>query len=490
MRQAFLALIFVPWSCQCLVANIVNSRFSCHNAPYELSLTTSSLHSTNDSFVEHEESDLWSEHGNGDNLLRRQQKQQQIYLFSLNWIRESDPEYFRKKDVIRLWEWKDNALGDGRDFFVPKPKTLMALQQYFLDNIPNLIECSIISNCARLEVLCTYSLPFEQEKGNGLEQQPENILARDISTCFIAQLDHHRNLSKKSNPWTKMMMQLPVNVDNPDSVLTNIPPVVDPMKSVSHYDSWWNVTVGPKPILTHLCRVSAGMGRRPRRPDRAVVFRPYSSRDAHVLLQLKRTRENIGFLPLQDDTASTESKDAKSQKRKLLPIVLDYALRAGKAARNSDIVPEILELKEMTSAESSAGSASEQQTSERVANAAFEKGMKPLIEECVAKLDDSTNNIDYRIAEFRQNAFTLLNEIEPQGDDYKEQDFQKELRSWLNRRLHEPTVLIRSLARQQNDGTTKDVEFYLSNELREIQEELQEEHCRLQNHEREKTTFV
>ena len=79
--------------------------------------------------MERHELDLSSKHRKGNNF----QVKQEIYLFSLNWIQESDPEYFRKKDVRRLWEWKDTTLGDGRDFFVPKPKTLMTLQQYFLD---------------------------------------------------------------------------------------------------------------------------------------------------------------------------------------------------------------------------------------------------------------------------------------------------------------------------------------------------------------------
>ena len=487
IRKAFLALILVPWTCRCLVANVVKSRSLSFYALSTSSPTKSSLN-----LMERHELDLSSKHRKGNNF----QVKQEIYLFSLNWIQESDPEYFRKKDVRRLWEWKDTTLGDGRDFFVPKPKTLMTLQQYFLENIPDMVECSIISNCARLEVLCSYSHSSSFDEGDSEKRKEvETILARDISTCFIAQLDHHRKLSKESNPFTKMIMQLPVNVDKPESVLTRNPPVVDPVKSISRYDSWWNVTVGTEAILTHLCKVSAGMGRRPRRPDRAVIFRPYSSRDAHVLLQLKRTRENIGFSQNVDDKASMESNDANSASkqypnRKLVPIILDYALRAGKAARNSDIVPDILELKEMTSAESSAGSASEQQTSERVASAAFEKGITPLIEECVAKLDDSTNNIDSQIAEFRRNALTFLNEIEFQSDGSDGTDFQQELRSWLNRRLHEPTIQIRSQARKQSGGTTEDIESYLTNTLREIQDELKEEHRRLRNFEREKTKCI
>ena len=137
IRKAFLALILVPWSCRCLVANIVNSRSSSFYAPSISSPTASFLSSLGT-----QELDVSSKYRNGNNL----QDKQQIYLFSLNWIQESDPEYFRKKDVRRLWEWKDTTLGDGRDFFVPKPKTLMALQQYFMENIPNMVECSIISN--------------------------------------------------------------------------------------------------------------------------------------------------------------------------------------------------------------------------------------------------------------------------------------------------------------------------------------------------------
>jgi len=410
----------------------------------------------------------------------RIQQQQQLYLFSLNWVKESDPEYFLKKDVRQLWEWKDTALGDGRDFFVPKPKTLMALQEYLLKNIPNLMECSIISNCARLEILCSCSTtPSSFEKGGREvktkhDKEQGKLLARDISNCFLTQLDYHRNTSKKTNTWSKMLLQLPLNVDNPDSVLTTKKPSIDPMKPLSRYASWWNMTMGSNEILTHLCKVSAGMGRRPRRPDRPVIFRPFSSRDAHVLLQLKRTRENIG--------TKSEEENPKSKfppKQNVLPTILDYALRAGKAARNSDIVPEIFELKEMTAAESSVVSASEQQTSERVANAAYEKGIQPLIIECVAKLDDSANNIDRTIAEFRQNAFAMLNEIEDEDEDDSNDGkiLQQELRSWLNRRLHEPTIQLRALSRAQIGNDNEDVKLYLSNSLKEIRDGLREEHC-------------
>lgn len=533
LRYGILSIFFLPLWCQSLLANIVPSRI-----PAALSSLASArtplcaIQSPSSESEEVKPTFTFTKQCNtihGDNInenkqeqrrQRQQPEEQQIYLFSLNWIQESDPEYFLKKDIRRLWEWKDTTLGDGRDFFVPKPKTLMALQQYLLENIPNLKECSIISNCARLEVLCSYSytLTFEEDTRETINKnfkQQEELLVRDISNCFFTQLDHQRNTLKNSNAWAKMVMQLPVNVDRPESVLTREPPTMDSLQPVSYYDSWWNTTVGPKEILTHICKISAGMGRRPRRPDRPVVFRPFSSRDAHILLQLKRTRENIGFSAndgnyeikeyrgnIKNDTMESNKEVEHSvKKRKLLPMILDYALRAGKAARNSDIVIEIQELKEMTSAESSVGTVSEQQISQRVANAAYEKGIHPLITECVAKLDDSTNNIDRRIAEFRRNAFSYLLEIETEGittDGNNANDNRKvkeeELRSWLNRRLHEPTIEFRSLSRQRNNttgkiidgeyvGTDIDIESYFSDSLKEIRDEVQKE-CHRRRQER------
>jgi len=423
-----------------------------------------------------------------------EQKKQQLYLFSLNWIQESNPEYFQKKDVRRLWEWKDTTLGDGRDFFVPKPKTLMALQQYLLKNIPSLMECSIISNCARLEVLCSCSCIPSPTTDNGelakADGNQKQLLAHGLSNCFITQTDHQKILSKNRNIWAKFLTQFPVNVDNPKSILTMEPPVIDPLKPISYYDSWWNVTMGSEAILTHICQVAAGMASRPRRPSRPVIFRPFSSRDAHILLQLKRTRENISIRPYECTSKSiiTESESEcgmqQQQNRKILPLVLDYALRAGKAARNPNIVPEILELREFTSAESSIGSPSEQRRNERIALVANEKGIYPLVMECVIKLNDSNLNIDQQIAEFRQNAFELLREIEMNAaasDDETAEDHGKtlrqELRLWLNRRLHEPTVQLRSLSRQQNnsDGDNIGADDFTQNSLREIRNELQEE---------------
>lgn len=493
------AILVFPWCCQSFLTNFPTSGFPTSLASSTSTSTptllgainsTTSVRKRTESFSEKSELRISQKRENNGEIESEERRKLEngIYLFSLNWIQENDPEYYRKKDVRRLWEWKDTTLGDGRDFFVPKPKTLMALQKYFLTNIPCLTECSIISNCARLEILCSCSYPKKTEDRN----QTPHKLAHDISNCFLVQLNYNQDLSKKANPWTKIMLQLPMNTDRPESILTTAAPVKDPLRSEAYFESWWNITTGTEAILVRLCKVSAGMAHRPRRPDRPVIFRPFSSRDAHVLLQLKRTRENIAFSPdvsETDEGGTSATRQQKQRQRRVLPVILDCALRAGKATRNPDIVPEIEELRKLTAAESSTCSPSDLKISQRVADAAYEKGILPLVNDCAMKLDQSTQFIDRRIAEFRQSAMDFLVEIVNQGTNStrsvgKEESIDKEtlhreLRSWLNRRLHKPTIQLRSRSQQSIEDTVDTVESVLTEHLAQIRVELEHEYYRI-----------
>jgi len=82
---------------------------------------------------------------------------------------------------------------------------------------------------------------------------------------------------------------------------------------------------GSHDVCRYLCRVASGMADRPSRPGREVPFRPFSSRDAHVMLQIKRTAE--------------VSKGARVR------ALFDASLQAGKAARDPSMVPELVPLK-------------------------------------------------------------------------------------------------------------------------------------------------
>lgn len=230
-----------------------------------------------------------------------------VHLLSLNWT----PDECISKPVRDVWKWKDFTLGDGRDFFVPKPKTIQALQDFILRHCPSLSECMVLSNCARLEIVCVtrnYKDPVE-----------------DISRALSAQLTSSQT---RKRPMYAMLAQ---HVDLPDLVIDPKAPVTCSEESDAISVHWTHL-VGVEPVCRHLSLIAAGMALRPRRIDREVPFRPFSSRDAHILLQLKRTKEVANGRRVQQ--------------------LLDYALRAGKAVRNEDKVPELKELRPFGSGDS------------------------------------------------------------------------------------------------------------------------------------------
>ena len=515
------------------------------------------------------------------------------YLFSLDWIEQPstttaqasssssiDPDYYWKKEVRTVWNWKDTVLGDGRDFFVPKPKTLQTLQHYILQHLNQdskgmpVLECSILSNCARLEIVLVVVQQQQEHQQRILSDTDTDTiqqLGRELSNCIKTQVDFY-NDNDKNTAWFHRILQVPVRkTDRPHTIFTTKPPASSTSLS---YPNWWTVTVGYPSILQRLCKVSAGMASRPNRPTRSVIFRPFSSRDAHILLQFKRTKETISYysdvhpLPtlsssvslsspsssiknsavvlvgVDDDNysrnnTSTTPRKPKHYRRKVLPLLYECVLRAGKAARNVDIVPDIDELKDWTAAESSFATVTEQQRNTRICISVYETAIRPLIDDYVIKLDDcstaSATNIDAQIAKFRNEAVIYLQEIiatrihdaeedeekiirtrenndndneinnnnetvndKNKNENKKDNDntsiLPKTLRSWLNRRLHAPTIEVRALSRRQRqqkhesredvsdvaDDSSIDIESFLADSLEEIKTELEVEYQSLQ----------
>jgi hypothetical protein len=225
--------------------------------------------------------------------------QLQIHLLSLQWTPEDDPRQFSKvvKDV---WRWKDAVLGDGRDFFVPKPRTLKALQSFL--RVHNVDECVVLSNCARFEILLSTST------------NP----VPDISQLLLHQMESYRK--------RPMQINLPLDwagvVDQNAATRGHQVAPCDQVELMKH----WTHIKGVRDITDHLCHVAAGMAPRPHRPDKEIVFQPFSSRDAHILLQLRRTLEI-------------------AQGATSLSVLLRYAIQAGKASRTQAKVPELEELR-------------------------------------------------------------------------------------------------------------------------------------------------
>ena len=193
----------------------------------------------------------------------------EIYLFSLRW---PDDTLKFSKAVKDVWRWKDSVLGDGRDFFVPKPKTLTALNRHLVDSCDCIGECSVFSNCARFEVIVWCP-----------ERIDSDVIRNQVSQTLAAQVQAHRNRTTFS-----ILQDQIARFDSPKSIHVHALPCNDDIivKEISNH---WDVFSGVQVICHHLALVAAGMATRPNRPDKLVSFRPFSSRDAHILLQLKRT---------------------------------------------------------------------------------------------------------------------------------------------------------------------------------------------------------
>ena len=281
--------------------------------------------------------------------------------------------------VRECWRWKDAKLGDGRDYFVPRPRALKAFHDLFVGmelsfsnegglielemNLPpredegvlvrlplhrgsqessvfgscqySIEECVALSNCARLDVILVLRRQTEISAYGNWSDEMAQMAARFAVAYNLQQ----QVSSRRSNPesllersgiasWLDLpgAMQLTASGERNEEVTTEVNQLAQRLTCFHEIES----------ISRHLCLIASGLAPRPSRPGREVLFRPYSSRDAHVLLQLKRTVEVV----------SVESSDFPKGRIKTL---LDNALRAGKAARNEDVVPEIRELKQFGS---------------------------------------------------------------------------------------------------------------------------------------------
>lgn len=177
--------------------------------------------------------------------------------------------------VKRVWKWKDSVLGDGRDFFIPKPKTLTALNEFVVENVDMIQECSVLSNCARFELLLVVKTGDKE-----CESSSASTIEHAVSRCILAQVQSHS--SSKERLFDAMF-----HFDRPQAIDKNA--LLDSDSTNVCLD--WTHLEGVEAVCRHLCLIAAGMALRPNRPNRPVPFRPFSSRDAHILLQLKRTSE-------------------------------------------------------------------------------------------------------------------------------------------------------------------------------------------------------
>lgn len=311
-------------------------------------------------------------------------------------------------------------LGDGRDYFVPKPKTLTALNQYILQEGSSsgatIQECAVLSNCARFEIII-----WSGES----DTTTSTMIQEHLSRCLAHQVKSYRQ-----RPFPMLQDQLS-RLDSPR--LINTGSTYGDIKNehdeiVKELSTHWNCLSGVEAVSHHLCLVAAGMALRPNRPDRPVPFQPFSSRDAHILLQLKRT-------PFEGGNR--------------IKLLLDAALSAGKAARDPQQVPELEELRN-TYGETGNSKYSidpPAAVTELVAKAAMARAIVPAVDDCVQRLQAMGRAEP--IVRLRERVDTTL---EPRnGEETK----------WLRKQLHGPTMNLRQGKEVDIDALIKDLESQL-----------------------------
>ena len=333
------------------------------------------------------------------------------------------------KQVKDVWEWKDEMLGDGRDFFIPSQKSLEKLQGVLMKDIKgstefelSLDECAIISNCARFEILFVISYENNNIQSNDDSRaiQDQQLLDADetlkicVSNAIMAQVEFHQTLSdeERNN-----------KLDQPEHIQEDGPfPTTATGTNNNDLQNYWNHIKGTNDICHHLCLVASGMAVHPKHPLRHVEFRPYSSRDAHISWQLKRTLEIASGSKLQ--------------------LILQSALASGKACRNVDKVSEIYYLQ--------AGMGHTKDDVEEAKLAAITKAINPVVCDCVEKLlaMDQSNQI--------QKLHTTAMSWSQNEEDA----------TWLRKELHQPTMALRARQANQNDGVD-DVIQELQQDFRE-----------------------
>ena len=214
--------------------------------------------------------------------------EERLCWISLKDFNETD--YSQPRSIRKLWQWKDTVLGNGHDYFVPRPNAIQSIQNaiqntnYMTEENRMIIQhCSVMSNCARLDILLQVHTNNTTTTTNDVLKHVARVLSHQLSLSTT---------TTTTSSWKEMIgnaLDLPGMVRTFDSSSSSSSGREEEQVVIQEISSQlqmnWNITE----IITHYCEVASGLAHRPNRPTRKVQFRPYSSRDAHILLQLKRT---------------------------------------------------------------------------------------------------------------------------------------------------------------------------------------------------------
>ena len=290
-------------------------------------------------------------------------------------------------------------------------------------------ECSVISTCARMDIIFV------------LQSDTNNDILTQIATQYLVAYTIQQQLHFTSYQSTKEQEQ-------------EVHLIANELKHIE----------GSHSISTHLCLVASGLAQRPDKSTSEVIFRPFNSQDAHILMQMKRSVERVSVIGEMSTTRHTDKKrnhKGKKQNRRRrsslgrlesnrnkastqdstscgrIKTLLDTALTAGKKARNEAAIPEISSLKEYLKDDTP------NEIMLPTIDVVMDRAIKPSVTKCIKRLESFENGSSSQITRLRMQVYAIVDALTEQQDARMDDIRQRQLKKLANRLLHQPTMQLR-----------------------------------------------
>ena len=277
--------------------------------------------------------------------------------------------------ALRVWRWKEATLGNGQDFFEFRPKTISRLSSAMIASAssPSYLfgEACVLANCARLEVLVATNRSADAQE-----------VTECVARCLVSQITAPTTQTGGLQALSKFL-----DSDPEDRIVFPC----DDARSPDHerlrrsLRSSLTCIVGAEEVARSLATIAAGLTGR-----NGKTFDPFSSRDAHIMLQLKRALDAC-----TRPGRSTRTDDHAPPCKERLGVIIRSALEAGKAARSASIVPSIKALQGLERGNTALANAA--------AKDALDHAVEPAVRSCLKSLRSLDNRVT--IADLRQRGF-------------------------------------------------------------------------------------
>ncbi|KAK3264653.1 hypothetical protein CYMTET_26621 [Cymbomonas tetramitiformis] len=348
---------------------------------------------------------------------------QALYLISL---RRPGPEAVGA--AYRCWKWKEAVLGNGHDFFVPRPRTTRKLAAALVasssSEVP-ILEALVLGNCERLDVYlcCATALPAED-------------VLDHIAAQLAWQIDRWSRGDGSQQTVSRFLTTAPLSWHDREGLVA-WPSSSQCAKSSSTFVRELSrvlvLTAGPADVARYCCTVAMGLEGRPKH-----TYNPSSSRDAHIMLQLRRTL-HAASAPATGAPGSASALNPPCGTQ--LGLILRSGLQAGKAARNPADLPQMRKLRGSSKGSGRYAQPVPMETALAAVQEAIDLVLEPVLKEYMGKLQALDNS--NQIRRLRQRVEEVADELlqrAPQLDSSTTRSVNKE----AQRLLHEPTILLRN----------------------------------------------